>query len=707
MVDEEHLALIREGVDAWNAWRRENPDIREANLREANLREADLREADLRGANLSGADLRGADLLKANLREANLLKANLSGANLSGADLRGADLRGADLLKANLLKADLSEADLLGADLRGADLSGANLLKANLLKADLSEADIRGANLREADLRGANLLGANLDEAVLSGTVLDKESSGLESVEPRPDESRRLESVEPQSDEPTTNDQLGRRPFAQALVERMDKLYEKGGQDGFAAHLHAPWGAGKTSILLMMRDLMISDRRSADSKSAPRWIVVQFNAWQHERRNPPWWPLIEAVKTECLRRLSDKNTSWLQTYQAAWIRARWFRWKIKTDALPYVVAIIVGLTCLWLLWSVWGTPGGAVPAFFDWVLKLLTAGIAAYAAFSGASRIAVFGSAASAKFYEDLSQDPLERVTKLFKDIVDWTNMPVCVFIDDLDRCQADYVVDLLGGIQTSFRHKNVAYVVAADRSWIKASFETRYDSFSKAVGNVGQPLGYLFLEKMFQVSTPIPGMGDRIRKTYWNELLKGAALSQETEQFDQTVEAKRQSLRREHGEHLTRDEAEAILKKNDTVEDRAAVVLELNASRAMEKEAEHLLAQFTTIVPDNPRVMKRMVNAFAMRQAIGILERSITPPEVLARWTILEQRFPALADLLIEHPEWTQTLADETQEDRENLPPPLVPFVDSEVIRDIIGNEKNHGLAVAHVQAITRGSAS
>jgi hypothetical protein len=98
-------------------------------------------------------------------------------------------------------------------------------------------------------------------------------------------------------------------------------------------------------------------------------------------------------------------------------------------------------------------------------------------------------------------------------------------------------------------------------------------------------------------------------------------------------------------------------------VEDRAAVALELNASRAVEKEAEHPLAQFTTIMPDNPRVMKRMVNAFAMRQAIGILERNTTPPEVLARWTILEQRFPALADLLIEHPEWTQKLADKTQD--------------------------------------------
>ena len=57
--------LKREGVEAWNQWRRENPevaiDVRGANLKRLVLRGFDLSRADIRGANFSQADLTGAN----------------------------------------------------------------------------------------------------------------------------------------------------------------------------------------------------------------------------------------------------------------------------------------------------------------------------------------------------------------------------------------------------------------------------------------------------------------------------------------------------------------------------------------------------------------------------------------------------------------------------------------------------------------------
>ena len=89
MPKEEHLTVLRNGVDYWNRWREKNSDI------QPDLREADIRNSKLQGANLQDADLQGAKLMLANLQGANLRHANLQGADLRGANLKEADLRNA------------------------------------------------------------------------------------------------------------------------------------------------------------------------------------------------------------------------------------------------------------------------------------------------------------------------------------------------------------------------------------------------------------------------------------------------------------------------------------------------------------------------------------------------------------------------------------------------------------------------------------
>jgi uncharacterized protein YjbI with pentapeptide repeats len=102
VADKEHIARLKQGVDAWNAWR---------------LEERVGVRPDLSGANLGGADLIGADLVGVDLSGANLHRAELRRADLSGADLRGADLSGANLFRVNLSDATLSGADLTKAAL--------------------------------------------------------------------------------------------------------------------------------------------------------------------------------------------------------------------------------------------------------------------------------------------------------------------------------------------------------------------------------------------------------------------------------------------------------------------------------------------------------------------------------------------------------------------------------------------------------------
>jgi uncharacterized protein YjbI with pentapeptide repeats len=63
VANEEQLKFVRQGPDAWSAWRDKNPPMR-ADLAEADLNGTNFRGAILRGANVSGAkNLARADLV--------------------------------------------------------------------------------------------------------------------------------------------------------------------------------------------------------------------------------------------------------------------------------------------------------------------------------------------------------------------------------------------------------------------------------------------------------------------------------------------------------------------------------------------------------------------------------------------------------------------------------------------------------------------
>ncbi|RKR00348.1 KAP family P-loop NTPase fold protein [Maricaulis maris] len=563
-----------------------------------------------------------------------------------------------------------------------------------------------------------------------------------------PDEPEIIESVSPHSDEPTAEDELGRRPFARALVERMEAVHKQGGADGFAVNLHAPWGAGKTSVLRMMEAIMTEPARELNG----RWAIVHFNAWQHERRNPPWWPFLETIKDGIMSGARANH----REEAAIWIWLRWTLWKVHADWLPYVVGVIIATGLIYLLWftdfsdaiiqaakegAASGEPLDAGHPMVDvvntWepifsnVLKLVTAVVTVVAGFIAAGRLWVFGSPDNAKFYADLSRDPLRRIRGLFDTIVKQSNRPVCVFIDDLDRCNADYVVGLLEGIQTCFRHRKVSYVVAADRTWVRASFEKHYASFVEPVSDPGQPLGYLFLEKIFQVSTTVPGMGLRRRRRYWSRLLGESApvtdrdaatrppeLAETDEaptgeerasvrNYDADVAIERARLKARFAGGMTRDAADSVLDEEDSDTRRAAVALELSTSAAADREIRHVLARFADFLPDNPRVMKRMINAYSMRQAIGILEDDELGVDTLARWTILEQRYPAVADLLTDRAGLVDVLIAAGPDDDEaaGLPAMLQdPTLRARVLA-IIGKDEDDVLTADHVRSLTRGA--
>jgi uncharacterized protein YjbI with pentapeptide repeats len=160
MANNEHLNILKQGINAWNQWRKENPGV-QPDLSAAILSETDLRGADLRGVNLTGiyggwANFSGVNLSRAELSEADLICTNFRDAILSGADLRGADLH-----DANLSGAEFAGARLLNTVFTAVDLSQVEGLEAvqhqGPSEISISTIYLSQGNIPEIFLRGAGV----------------------------------------------------------------------------------------------------------------------------------------------------------------------------------------------------------------------------------------------------------------------------------------------------------------------------------------------------------------------------------------------------------------------------------------------------------------------------------------------------------------------------------------------------------------------
>ena len=158
MPNDEHIAKLLEGVEAWNNYvseaRRSDP-VFTPNFENANLTASFRASAgtfSFDRIDLAGIDFRGANLIRTGLKWM-----DLSNANFSTADLQQAKFTGSDLTNANLRFADIENADFRGATLLNTVITRAQPWKAKLYSDNNSPEPLLGdlSNVkRVADFTG-------------------------------------------------------------------------------------------------------------------------------------------------------------------------------------------------------------------------------------------------------------------------------------------------------------------------------------------------------------------------------------------------------------------------------------------------------------------------------------------------------------------------------------------------------------------------
>ncbi len=423
-------------------------------------------------------------------------------------------------------------------------------------------------------------------------------------------------------------DLLGREHLASALAKRLIRMSESSPNESFLLHLDGPWGVGKSSVLHFLRQLL-----------GTSWLIVDFDAWRQSRVGPPWWALLTSLRRELRRSLGPRA--------GAWLRVREIATRVRRDhgAAPFALLAVIG----GIVYLLARPSPGAVRA----TLAFVTAAVGTAAVLLGPGRglvaFLMWDSAMGARRYEQWHRDPMEGLAEHFAWLIACAPQPVIFFVDDLDRCDECYVVDLLDSIQTLVRHnagrdsckRAPCFVVAADGRWIRQSYEHTHAGFEEAVGEPGRPLGYLFLDKIFQLSVDVPAIGAEQQTDYLRRLLGRDELASASGSDTGALDLVEQSVSQ-------RDIIDAVNGASPIERTHAAAAaVEKLCEPAVERATEHELEKFASLLARNPRSMKRFVNAYSMALSTLLLEGREVDPDALALWTVLRLRWPMLANYL------------------------------------------------------------
>jgi hypothetical protein len=445
-------------------------------------------------------------------------------------------------------------------------------------------------------------------------------------------------------------DRLNREPVAKSLARLINEdVFDKKQDYSFMVHLQGSWGSGKSTFLNLLQEHLSTEKR--------KWVVVKFNAWQNQHITPPWWTFINQIYHQ-----ANEKMTWGSRIRFKWSenKRRILKYTQWQKVIQFSVFILfVGILLFYgksFIEAAENYPSHKSNVSEAKGLPLIVFAkliVSIGAAFGGIYMLSKFVStpflmrnASEAESFVRKASDPMQSIKTHFEGLIDNINreqFEVAVFIDDLDRCNTEYTIKLLEGIQTLFKERRVLYLVAGDKDWIATCFETNYKDFTNVVSS-NQKLGELFLEKAFQLSIRLPQISEASKQKYWKFILNSDGIQKETispkiraeikarvKELNKTGELKNTSI-------LTDFENEFDIAESE-LSDVVLEVLDEN-----QNDVKHLLENHHSLIESNPRAIIRLANEYTMYRNILWSERIDFDSDILFRWIIIESKFPIIA---------------------------------------------------------------
>ncbi len=192
----------------------------------------------------------------------------------------------------------------------------------------------------------------------------------------------------------------------------------------------------------------------------------------------------------------------------------------------------------------------------------------------------------------------------------------IILYIDDLDRCPEERVVEVLEAVNLLMAFPLFVVVVGVDPRWVKTALINKYNSlFTNDIENEDQVSPSNYLEKIFQVPFNLKDANDVSIKNMIKTLVQtkpNVIKSTTTEKslFEQVVSKTNDDRSQiDFSQDQIKDEIDEVI-NNNLIEESLFNIETIQALDITERECE-LLEDMSEIIGNNPRAVKRFVNIY------------------------------------------------------------------------------------------------
>jgi len=368
------------------------------------------------------------------------------------------------------------------------------------------------------------------------------------------------------------------------------------------------WGSGKSSIMRMLEQKLESDEKI---------LTIYFNSWLFEGYEDAKVSLLENIILELSK---GKTLSEEAKSKVLQLLSRIDFIKLTSDGVKKYGKNVIDLIAT-------GGIGTAIEAGFSMLNK------------DKVETLKNIDISTLDKYIKDEQENTSKTTIKSFKDdfakLIELTAYnSVVIFIDDLDRCLPERVIDTLEAIKLFLSVDNTAFVIGADERILKHSISMHlklhtFNNDSEYLQNT-QQIVTDYIEKLIQIPYRIPKLSASEIETYNNLLFSLNLLNSEEFQkiYDEYLEFRK-------GDFYS-SFSFGNIKEIISLDDKTELSNLLNIS--------HFMSQMiTNVLKGNPRQTKRFLNTFILRRKLAQVASLEIDILILIKLMLLEYLNPTL----------------------------------------------------------------